>query len=114
MKTNNNTNITYCTNKKIKYSEKLKDWVEIRIKAFKYSRKYRKEVFIKILCPLILVKKAILMNLVPIQIKEKWKMNNKNNNSSGLDVLGVLQIVFLVLKLTGLITWSWVLVLIPL
>ena len=41
-------------------------------------------------------------------------MNNKNNNSSGLDVLGVLQIVFLVLKLTGLITWSWVLVLIPL
>lgn len=114
MKTNNNTNITYCTNKKIKYSEKLKDWVEIRIKAFKYSRKYRKEVFIKILCPLILVKEAILMNLVPIQIKEKWKMNNKNNNSSGLDVLGVLQIVFLVLKLTGLITWSWVLVLIPL
>ena len=49
-----------------------------------------------------------------LQIKEKWKMNNKNNNSSGLDVLGVLQIVFLVLKLTGLITWSWVLVLIPL
>lgn len=41
-------------------------------------------------------------------------MNNKNNNSSGLWVLGVLQIVFLVLKLTGLITWSWVLVLIPL
>lgn len=41
-------------------------------------------------------------------------MNSKNNNSSGLGVLGVLQIIFLVLKLTGLITWSWVLVLIPL
>lgn len=38
-------------------------------------------------------------------------MNSKNNNSSGL---GVLQIIFLVLKLTGLITWLWVLVLIPL
>ena len=41
-------------------------------------------------------------------------MNSKNNNSSGLGVLSVLQIIFLVLKLTGLITWSWVLVLIPL
>lgn len=43
-------------------------------------------------------------------------MNNKrnSNSSSGLGILGVLQIVFLVLKLTGLITWSWLVVLIPL
>ena len=43
-------------------------------------------------------------------------MNNKNNssNSSGMGILGVLQVVFLVLKLTGLITWSWPVVLIPL
>ncbi len=43
-------------------------------------------------------------------------MNNKRNNSgsSGMGILGVLQIVFLVLKLTGLITWSWPVVLIPL
>ena len=43
-------------------------------------------------------------------------MSNKRNNSSssGMGILGVLQIVFLVLKLTGLITWSWPVVLIPL
>ena len=43
-------------------------------------------------------------------------MSNKKNSSSssGMRILGVLQIVFLVLKLTGLITWSWPVVLIPL
>lgn len=43
-------------------------------------------------------------------------MSNKRNSSSssGIGILGVLQIVFLVLKLTGLITWSWTVVLIPL
>lgn len=43
-------------------------------------------------------------------------MNNKRNSSSSseIGILGVLQIVFLVLKLTGLITWSWTVVLIPL
>ncbi len=43
-------------------------------------------------------------------------MNNKRNNSSssGMGILGVLQIVFLVLKLTWLITWSWPVVLVPL
>lgn len=41
--------------------------------------------------------------------------NRRNSNSSsGMGILGVLQIVFLVLKLTGLITWSWLVVLIPL
>lgn len=43
-------------------------------------------------------------------------MSNKRNSSSssGTDILGVVQIVFLVLKLTGLIAWSWPVVLIPL
>lgn len=43
-------------------------------------------------------------------------MNNKRNSSSSscMGILGVLQIVFLVLKLTGLITWSWLVVLTPL
>ena len=39
---------------------------------------------------------------------------SKNSKSSGLGILAVLQIVFLVLKLTGLIDWSWLLVLVPL
>lgn len=40
-------------------------------------------------------------------------MNNESK-SSGLGISSVLQIVFLVLKLTGLIDWSWWLVLVPL
>ena len=39
---------------------------------------------------------------------------NKEPKSSGLGILAVLQIVFLVLKLTRLIDWSWWLVLVPL
>lgn len=39
---------------------------------------------------------------------------SKESKSSGLGILAVLQIVFLVLKLTGLIDWSWWLVLVPL
>ena len=43
-------------------------------------------------------------------------MSNYNNNSTsrGISALGVLLIVFVVLKLCGLINWSWPLVLIPL
>lgn len=34
----NNTNVDYCK-KKIKYSEKLKDWIEIKSEVFKqYTR----------------------------------------------------------------------------
>lgn len=41
-------------------------------------------------------------------------MNNKNNNSSaGLGVGGVIGIVFIVLKLIGVINWSWLWVLSP-
>ena len=39
---------------------------------------------------------------------------SEEQKSSGLGILAVLQIVFLVLKLTGLIDWSWWLVLVPL
>ena len=41
-------------------------------------------------------------------------MNNKNNSSSGLGFSSVLTIVFVVLKLVGVIDWSWVWVLSPL
>ena len=35
------------------------------------------------------------------------------NNSNGIGFFGLLQIVFIVLKLTGYITWSWFWVLSP-
>lgn len=40
-------------------------------------------------------------------------MENKNS-SGGIGIAGVLQIIFIVLKLLGVITWSWVWVLSPL
>lgn len=39
---------------------------------------------------------------------------SEESKSSELGILAVLQIVFLILKLTGLIDWSWWLVLVPL
>lgn len=39
--------------------------------------------------------------------------NNKNNTSSGLGFWGALQIAFIVLKLCGVINWSWLWVLSP-
>lgn len=42
-------------------------------------------------------------------------MNNKNNASSGgLGLASVLTIVFIVLKLVGVINWKWIWVLAPL
>ncbi len=43
-------------------------------------------------------------------------MSNKRNSSSssGTDILGVVQIVFITLKLIGVIDWSWPIVLVPL
>ena len=42
-------------------------------------------------------------------------MNNKQfQSSAGVGVLGVLQIIFVVLKLLNLISWNWGVVLIPL
>jgi len=37
-----------------------------------------------------------------------------DNEKHGLGILDVLQIIFIVLKLTNLINWSWWVVLIPL
>ena len=39
---------------------------------------------------------------------------NGNKNVAGTGVLDILQIIFIVLKLTGLIDWSWWAVFIPL
>lgn len=39
--------------------------------------------------------------------------DNNNNASGGLSFCGALTIVFIVLKLTGVIDWSWVWVLSP-
>lgn len=40
-------------------------------------------------------------------------MNNNNNSSGGVGFLGMLTIVFIVLKLTHVIAWSWFWVLSP-
>lgn len=40
-------------------------------------------------------------------------MEKQNNNSSGLGLIGVVQIVFIILKLFNLINWTWVQVFIP-
>ena len=39
--------------------------------------------------------------------------NTNTNNSTGTNIFGILTIVFIVLKLTGVINWSWVWVLAP-
>lgn len=41
-------------------------------------------------------------------------MNSNRNSSSGIGICGVLTIVFVVLKLIGVINWSWLWVLCPL
>ena len=42
-------------------------------------------------------------------------MNNNNHYSSGgMSLIGVLTVIFVVLKLVGVISWSWVWVLSPL
>ncbi len=40
-------------------------------------------------------------------------MNSETSSSGGIGFLGLLTIVFIVLKLTGYITWSWFWVLSP-
>lgn len=40
--------------------------------------------------------------------------NNNNTSSGGMSFAGVLTLIFVVLKLTGVINWSWVIVLSPL
>ena len=41
-------------------------------------------------------------------------MEDKTTYSGGIGLLGVVQIVFIILKLVGVITWSWPVILIPL
>lgn len=41
-------------------------------------------------------------------------MNNKTTSGGGITFVSLLQLVFIVLKLCGVITWSWVFVLMPL
>jgi len=40
-------------------------------------------------------------------------MSNSNSSSGGIGVLGLLGVAFVVLKLTGVIDWSWWLVTLP-
>lgn len=40
--------------------------------------------------------------------------SNRNSSSSGIGICGVLTILFVVLKLVGVINWSWLWVLCPL
>ena len=40
--------------------------------------------------------------------------SNRNSSSGGLGLCGVLTIIFIVLKLVGVIIWSWLWVLCPL
>ena len=41
-------------------------------------------------------------------------MNNKTTSGGGITFVSLLQLVFIVLKLCGVVTWSWVFVLMPL
>lgn len=50
--------------------------------------------------------------LNPNKIKEK-KMSNSNNSNGGIGFIGLLTLVFITLKLTGVIEWSWIWVISP-
>ena len=43
----------------------------------------------------------------------KYSSRNTSTSSSGIGVLGVLQIIFIVLKCLDLISWTWLQVFIP-
>ena len=43
----------------------------------------------------------------------KYYYSSNNNSSGGIGLLGVLQIIFIVLKCLDLIDWTWVQVFIP-
>lgn len=40
-------------------------------------------------------------------------MNNNNGNAKGIGFLGLLAIAFIVLKLCGVVSWAWWVVLLP-
>ena len=39
--------------------------------------------------------------------KEDLKMSNSSSSSGGIGICGLLGVAFIVLKLTGVINWSW-------
>lgn len=39
--------------------------------------------------------------------------NNGNSSKSGIGFIGLLQVAFIVLKLCGVISWSWFLIFLP-
>lgn len=45
--------------------------------------------------------------------KSYYSSSNNSSSSSGMGLLGVLQVIFIVLKLTNLINWTWAQVFIP-
>ena len=49
----------------------------------------------------------------PTNFKFKNMSDNKSTSSSGIGFFGLLAILFIALKLTGVITWSWLWVLAP-
>ena len=49
----------------------------------------------------------------PTNFKFKNMSDNKSTSSSGIGFFSLLTILFIALKLTGVITWSWLWVLAP-
>jgi hypothetical protein len=44
---------------------------------------------------------------------KKYHYSNNNHSTGGVGILGILQIIFIVLKCTNLIDWTWTQVFIP-
>lgn len=44
---------------------------------------------------------------------KKYYYNSNNHSTGGVGILGILQIIFIVLKCTNLIDWTWTQVFIP-
>lgn len=55
----------------------------------------------------VIMKKETFYNLI------KWIMAKTSSNNSAVEVLGLLGIAFIILKLYGVIKWSWWIVLLP-
>ena len=55
------------------------------------------------------------VRVLPLRQNFKFKdmSDNKSTSSSGIGFFGLLAILFIALKLTGYITWSWLWVLAP-
>ena len=59
--------------------------------------------------------RKILISIFNILLRGKHEGGKRMNKKNGaVSFIGLLQIVFIVLKLTNIIDWNWVIVLIPL